>query len=455
MRPGERPLSRDAAVVLGVVVLLALPHLLLGPQITADDWVWVRNGEFLGWWDAGGSRQVGRPGAFVLYALVFGLGGAHPLVHALVQVALWAAAAVAVLWALREVLTHRLALAIVLVWLVSPSHTTLELWASTSQAWVAVACVALGTRQVARAARGEAALWPSALLLGAAGAFYEVAILAAPVCAAIADRAITGRWRWQPATFAGLACAPALAWSMVSATVYTDEVLTTEDLWIEHLAGSLSMGLDLDNRAQAAAVLVVVLLLGALVVRRLVPTEPIDRAMVLGGGAVVLAGTIPALRSYTVPFGMGNRLLAISAIGATVLWFGIARPLVTRASRPVALATAALLAGAGIAVRIDHVGSWNQVGDGAVEAAADFAEELEASGRDLLVLEGERVVDGAFYGIYDGWNATAATQVVTGDPDLVVQIDIGCVRSGPAAEQPLEQYGRRAEARVAACARPR
>ena len=46
---------RDVAIVLGVVVLLGLPHLLLGPSITADDWVWIRNGEFLGWWDAGGS----------------------------------------------------------------------------------------------------------------------------------------------------------------------------------------------------------------------------------------------------------------------------------------------------------------------------------------------------------------------------------------------------------------
>ena len=45
---------RDVAIVLGVVVLLGLPHLLLGPSITADDWVWIRNGEFIAWWDAGG-----------------------------------------------------------------------------------------------------------------------------------------------------------------------------------------------------------------------------------------------------------------------------------------------------------------------------------------------------------------------------------------------------------------
>ena len=99
----EPRLGRDLAIVLGVVALLGLPHLVLGPDITADDWVWVRNGEFLGWWDAGGTRQVGRPGAFALYAFVFGLGGPHPLLHAVVQVLLWGSAAAAVLLALREI----------------------------------------------------------------------------------------------------------------------------------------------------------------------------------------------------------------------------------------------------------------------------------------------------------------------------------------------------------------
>ncbi len=71
----ERVERQPALVVVAVVAVLAVPHLLAGPEIMADDWMWIRNGEFLGWWDAGGSRQAGRPGAFVLYALTFGLIG--------------------------------------------------------------------------------------------------------------------------------------------------------------------------------------------------------------------------------------------------------------------------------------------------------------------------------------------------------------------------------------------
>jgi hypothetical protein len=450
---GPRPLWRDAAVVLGVVVLLALPGLIIGPNITADDWVWVRNGEFLGWWDAGGSRQVGRPGAFVLYALVFGLGGPHPLVHALVQVALWAGASVAVLAALREVLQHRTALLVTLVWLVLPGHTTLELWASTSQAWVAVALLAVGVTQVARWARGEAALWPALLVLGSAGAFYEVALLAVPVAVALVDRSVTGAWRWRPAGLAALACLPAATWSVASATVYGDAIDTTERYWPEHLAGPLSLGLASLDRGIALVVLALAVIAVLPLVRDLVPTAREDRALLVSGAALVVAGTIPALRSYTVPFGMGNRLTAISGIGGALFWVGVLRPYLARLGPLVPKVGLAVVLLAGLAVRVDHVVEWNDVGDRAAATAARLAAELSASDDRVLVEPGELAVGQLFYGLYDGWNATAAAQVAADDPHVVVQVDVGCLRSGPVADDPLEQYGERSEQRVPGCSR--
>lgn len=451
MTAGARPLSRDAAIVGGMVVLLALPQLLLGPQMTADDWVWVRNGEFLGWWDAGGTRQVGRPGAFVLYALVFGLGGPHPMVHALVQVVLWGAAAVAVLAALREVVEHGVALLVTVVWLVLPGHTTLELWASTSQAWVAVALLALGARQVARWSRQDGALWPALVCLGLAGAFYEVALVAAPAVALLVDRQIRGRWRWRVGLLAGGASLPAAAWSLAHASVYGDTVDTTQRFWIEHLGGALSLGLGDFDRPAAAIVLVASLAAVALAWRVEPPSGTVPgRHLALAGLLLVLVGVLPALRSYTVPFGMGNRLTAVSGIGAVLLWTGAALAVRENVSSWLHRAAAVAVVLMSLAVRADHVVEWNRVGDEGARAARELGSRARDAG-GVLVTDEPVAVGDLFYGLYDGWNATAAAQVTTRDPTVVVQVDVGCIRSGPRADEPLEQYGRRPELVVPRC----
>ena len=64
------------------------------------------------------------------------------------QVGLWAAAPSASCGASGRSSTPTSPLAVTIVWLVIPSHTTLELWASTSQAWVALILLAEGLRLV-------------------------------------------------------------------------------------------------------------------------------------------------------------------------------------------------------------------------------------------------------------------------------------------------------------------
>lgn len=448
---------RDAVVVVGVVAALALPHLLLGPSITADDWVWVRNGEFLGWWDAGGSRQVGRPGAFALYALVFGVGGAHPLVHYLVQVALWAAAAICVLLAMREFFDRRLALTLTVVWLLVPSHTTLELWASTSQAWVAIGLLALGVRQVDRAVSRRGALWPGLLALGAAGAFYEVAILAGPVLAALVERRATRSWGWRTTAMATAAAIPALGWALGSATVYSSEVATTEHLWLEHLAGPLAMGLPVEVRLPAVLTLALTALsvIAAARARRERDASPdaYSLELVIAGGLLVVVGVLPALRSYTIPSGMGNRLTAVSGIGATMLWVGAVRSLHVELRRLVRIGVVTLAAVLVIWLRVDDLSQWDAVGETGTAAATELGLRAQESVDRSVIHDGRIAVRRDFYGLYDGWNATAAAQVIYGDPSLVVQVDIRCLRSGPTSDDPLEQYGRRAEHRVPGCRR--
>lgn len=217
-------------LVVGLVVVLGVPRLLAGPGMMADDWVWVRNGEFLGWWDAGGTRQVGRPGAYGLYALVFGLGGDRPLLHGLVQVCLWACAGLAVHWALGRLVDAQAALVCTAIWLLAPSHLTLEVWASTSQSWVAVIALACGLGSLCDERVMVRRLgW---LLLAVSGAFYEVALPVVPIAAAVAGRARTGRWQLRTGAWGAAAALPAAAWSIAAASVYADGLRTTEDRWV-------------------------------------------------------------------------------------------------------------------------------------------------------------------------------------------------------------------------------
>ena len=430
---------------------LATPHLVAGPSITADDWVWVRNGEFLGWWDAGGSRQVGRPGAFALYAIEFGLGGARPLVHQLVLLVSWALAGVTVLRALRSFVDDRTALLVVLVWLIAPSHIALELWASTAQAWLAVALLATGAHELAAATRAGRGRWLGFVLLAAAGAFYEVAILAAAVVAVAVDVGL-GTWRRSTLGWAALVAIPAAAWSVGSATVYSSALPGTEDQWVAHLGGAVGLGLDGERPAIAGVVASVWLVCLVPTVRRRLRGEATPRdGLVVVGAALVVAGVLPALRSYSLPFGMGDRLTAVSSVGAAMTWVAVAAPAAERLAPAVRRRVLVLAIVLAVALRVPAWDAWFSVGDEAADVSADLAEQVRAGGERVVVVDGPLAVDGPWHGLADGWNATAAVQVQSGRDDVVVEVVFDCFVTGPLRQEPLEQYGDRPSPRLPGC----
>src|SRR3954468_5740901 len=73
--------SWPAPVLVALVSLSASGlHAALGPGFVLDDWFNLRNAAFGGAWSsAGTAQQTARPGAAVVYALVFGGLGRHPL----------------------------------------------------------------------------------------------------------------------------------------------------------------------------------------------------------------------------------------------------------------------------------------------------------------------------------------------------------------------------------------
>lgn len=434
-------------VVAGVVAVLALPHLLLGPDLVADDWVWVRNGVFGPAWDVGRPRLESRPGQLVVYAGVFGLGDARPLLHSTLVLVAWLGAAVAVHAALRRLLDGRTALGCTLLWLLAPSHVSLELWTSAIQGSVAVASLGAGTALLT--GRRRRAGWA---LLVAAGTFYEVVVPVVPVAALAADRVRTGRWRAGAAVAGVAAAVPAAAWSVWQSSAYDASVPTTGDRWYQHLAAPLALGLDVGHDVVAASVLAATAVAAAAIGRRALAQRAtrLDGAALVGLAVVVL-GAAPGVRSYTIPVGIGDRLTAASGIGAAVFWWCAVAPRLTSQGVDRRVRVAVVAAGLALAttLRLDAVAEWSRLGDRAADRARDLA--ARARPGDALVVDGPLLDGDGFYGLYDGWNTTAAVQVVAADPRLVVQVDIGCARTGPLATNPLEQDGERGPLPVPGC----
>ena len=79
------------AAAAGLSLLASLLYAVLGTGYVLDDWFTLRYAHFDGAWAAAGPDQhTARPGAAVVYAVVFGIGR-HPLAVLAIQAAIGAA----------------------------------------------------------------------------------------------------------------------------------------------------------------------------------------------------------------------------------------------------------------------------------------------------------------------------------------------------------------------------
>lgn len=439
-----------------VVVGLALPYLFRGPTLLADDWVWIRNAQHAGMWAAGGARQVGRPGALLLYALTFGLIGAHPTVLYLVQIAAWVVAALALLALLREWLAPRIALLTVLVWIVVPSHASLEHWASTLQAWVALALFFVGTRFVLRAARDDRVSWLGLVLLASSIACYE-AVTAIAIVAAIVPALVWRSERFRRHVLGLAVLALPVAWALSKRTVYPPG---TSGGWRLSIRSALRTNFELGLAPQShAAHLVSAVLLSAAVVGAalLVGARRGWRApeMMIGAGlAVIVLGVIPFFSLYTTFYGMYDRTTVVSGVGTALCLVGLLRlaveacRVVGRRAAPRTLFAAAAvlpvlaiaaLAASSVPVRSQWDRNYHRLGARAATVAATLARHNHDGSR--IEVKAPLVDDGPVKGLGDGWNATAAVQVVSGQRSTVVWVMRGCRASGPPSNNPTATYG--------------
>lgn len=321
---------RAAIAVVGVSVLL--PYVLLGPGLFVDDWFTLRNARLDGWWTAAGQEQWrARPGAGVVYALTFGLFGARPLIFATLAAVVLVATALVLETILRRVLSRELALAVPVLWLLVPNHTSLEAWPSALNIAVALLLAVLAAERLSLQDPTNASDALGVFLLGASVLCYEATgPIAVAVVVAAAFRSRRHRKRAvRVAVLGAVVLAGTAAWMLLNWHPSKAGIDARIDLvqLLEGHVGSGVVGANLVGALVAAVVLIVTVLT---IRARVAETESRDpESQLIGWGwAVIALGAVPFVRYFYSPVGLGDRVTVVSGLGGaavlggTILWLG-------------------------------------------------------------------------------------------------------------------------------------
>ena len=433
------------AVVAAAVVLLAIPYFVLGPHFLADDFIWLRNAEVGGWWQAGGPRTAGRPGGWLTAALTFGLIGSHPAVLYVLFTGLRAIAAVCVYRCLTEFMRPAYALTIALVWIVTPNHLSLEFWLSMIAAPIALAFLAYGITQLARACRtGQTRRFVVAYLcLAVSVAIYELTAGVALVAVIVVPYLVGRRprsWR-MTALGAGLVAAPAL-WAVIRSSVYDHGSTGRLDPAVV-FPSHFSLGMaPFGPQGRLVTAVVIVALAWSLsrVARSGVESTGFGERLVLAGTVVVLCGVAPLVSLNTNFFGMNDRLMLVSSVGVAMVWTGVVLIAARLVSRPRVVLALGLVAFVALVLVLRTERTRDFV-DAGRETTREIA-ALSASARSQSTMDvpGPLANVNRVWGLNDGWNATAAVQVALHDQDVTIDTVIYGQLVGPEPSRPDAQF---------------
>jgi hypothetical protein len=414
-------------VVAVTVLVLSVPYGVAGPNLLADDWVYARNGVFKGVLHSSGPRQVQRPGAALLYDATFGLIGPHPLRLYVVQVALWVLAAVALLIVACRFTSPGRALAIALVWAVLPTHSSLEHWASTSQALLALIllCGGIYLLDTALSVRREVA---AVVVLIASMLTYEV-VAAAAVAAFVAVPLWRRRSVSRPALVAAVALfAAAFAWLLAHRTVYPDN-RGRIDLSVA-VRTLFSVGLEPATTAGKLVTALIVITIAVAIWRVAARTVSVPDALVVAGTGVVLLGLVPLWEFSTNLLGMYDRLTVVSGVGVTIICIGgvgMAQQAL-RNRQGVLVVSAFALALIAVPQRADRNRDYIDAGNAAIVEAHRLANDTAPN--ESKVIDGPIAEIRGLSGLSDGWNTTAAVQLAKHDPSIRIYVDLNGQRTG-------------------------
>lgn len=355
-----------------------MPVAVRGPDYVLDDWFALANAHFDGWWRAiGGELVRARPGSGVVYAVVFGLVGRHPLVALAVQVAIAAATAVALRALLRRFVPEREALAIAALWVLLPNHASLLYWTTGSALTVALFLLLVGFGLLA-----DDRPLVAAFVLGASVLTYEATGPAAVVGLAAVPALLGRPWR-RPLLIGSCVLGPVAVWvvaAIPSVKQGLDETADLGQLLPAHVGwGVLPRGWPATGAGLACTIVLTLLVVESARRRHLGH----EAALALVGAGVIAVGTVPFLRYFYAPLGAGDRVHVVAAVGTALVW--TAAFTWTWRHVPAALATPAIavvLVGFAIAT-LHSADAWADAHD---EAAAVLARVRPVHAGDRVVV---------------------------------------------------------------------
>lgn len=354
----------------GVLVLttavLGLPYALSGPGFIIDDFYALREASIEGWHMAAGSVQwSARPGAGVVYALVFGLIGNHPMAVYALQAVLVASAAVLVFMLARTWLRRPVAFGLAFTWLFLPNHSTLEYWASAINILVALVLVLAAFVCLARARPTVLGDLGASLLLAAGVLSYEaVGPIAAVGVVAIGWFERGGRHRLRLWIMSGAMLLLVAGWMLLNIHPEKDAA----DIWLSPswiATGHFGEGLFGRSPQGQIASLMLLSTIGAVLGMRLLRSRFADRRsgpMFAIGGAAIVLGALPFIRYYYAPFGFGDRVTVVSGLGGAMILVGSGLELKRLTPAPVHLALAAAVLAVAVPWRYELARTYSTAG---------------------------------------------------------------------------------------------
>ena len=426
-----RTAEHTGALAVGALsLLLAVPYALMGANFILDDWWALRNAAFDGAFAAGGPDQlVARPGAWLIYALEFGLLGRHPLAVYVLQSVLNAGVAVLLFVVLRRFLPYGPAAAAAAVWVVLPNHTSLGRWASTMNIVVSLGLLLLGIHALAAAADRQRRPWLGALLLVGSALCYEATIPAAAVMAVGAPMLRRRRLRPGDVAVVWASLAVVVLW-LVTHWHPAKQVGSTNVDLSPMFPAHFGWGVLGHGPLAEVASLVALAGIALSVARVALPSyrrgAGLGERMVLAGLAIIVVGTVPFLRYIYSPLGAGDRVNVVAAVGAALAWTGLG---MTLWRTRVAAGRVAVGLG-GVVLTVLMIGSGVHRDSLYARAGDDVLATLHALDRAQphpagpIAIGPEPLIEDNVAGLLDGSVTTAALQAHRGTRDVAAYVTL-------------------------------
>jgi hypothetical protein len=368
-----------SAVLVALTFANALVFLAHGAGFVLDDWFTLRNAHFDGAWAAaGGAQGAARPGSYPVFALVFGVFGMHPVPGILLLAALNGTTAVLTFRLLARFFPRGSAAIAALLWVVLPTHTSTELWATGAIIAASQLALTAGLLLAVREDRRTIHLVLSWLMLAAAVLTYEASLPMAAIGAVVLTSFVRPRLDVSFLAGAVVACGAPAAWILTH--WYAGKSVHPTIDPIRLVQANLGWGITPDGVASPLATpLVLIALVGVIVAVVRTTLSSIEAGpgewLVVWGIAVMVVGVLPFLRYFYEPQGAGDRANYLSSVGGALVWAGLVAMVARVDRRAGAVALVALVAIA-LPARLERIRVWSTAGTDSTAIAAFVVEQV-------------------------------------------------------------------------------